>query len=136
MNRMKPVKLLDSAFLHIETAGDAHARRRAVRARPRPGAATSSRASAASSPRDSARARCSRAGRPRLPLALANPFWVTASRVDLDHHVRLHRLPEPGGRRELEDCVARLHEKPLDRSRPLWELHVIEGYAGGAARST
>ncbi len=131
MSRMRPVKLLDAAFLHLETRatpmhvgalfvlappparGNFHARlRRVVAARLGASEVFTRRAA-------------------RLPLGLANPFWVTAARVDLDHHVRRHRLPEPGGRRELEDCVARLHERPLDPARPLWELHVIEGLEDG-----
>lgn len=127
---MKPVKFLDAAFLHIETAatpmhvgalfvlapapggGDFFARfRRLIRSRLGASEVFTRQAAA-------------------LPLGLANPFWVTAPDVDLDHHLRRHRLVDPGGRRELEDCVARLHERPLDRSRPLWELHVIEGLEG------
>lgn len=128
---MKPVKLLDSAFLHIETD-----------ATPMHVGALFVLAPAAGRGDFFARFRRLVAGRlgasevftrqaATLPLAIANPFWVTATRVDLDHHVRLHRLPAPGGRRELTDCVARLHEPPLDRRRPLWELHVIEGCEGG-----
>jgi len=69
----------------------------------------------------------------RMPLDLANPMWVTTSDVDLDYHVRRSVLPRPGNMRQLEHRVARLHEPLLDRDRPLWELHVVEGLAGGRA---
>jgi WS/DGAT/MGAT family acyltransferase len=64
-------------------------------------------------------------------LRLANPLWVTAGEVDLAWHVQRRRVPRPGGRRELDDCVAALHETALDRTRPLWQLHVLDGLAGG-----
>ena len=66
-----------------------------------------------------------------LPLAIANPVWVDDVDVDLDAHVRRVRLPRPGTQAQLEACAARLHSSPLDRSRPLWEMHVIEGLATG-----
>jgi WS/DGAT/MGAT family acyltransferase len=65
-----------------------------------------------------------------LPLGIANPLWVDAS-VDLAYHLRRVRLPAPGGQRELEAAVARLHGQRLDRGRPLWQFHLIEGLAGG-----
>jgi len=69
----------------------------------------------------------------RLPLDFANPMWVTTSDIDLDYHVRRSVLPRPGNLRQLEHRVARLHEPLLDRDRPLWELHLIEGLSGGRA---
>jgi diacylglycerol O-acyltransferase len=65
-----------------------------------------------------------------LPLNLANPMWVT-DRPDLDYHVRRTVLPAPGSQRQLEECVADLHSPLMDRARPLWELHVIEGLEAG-----
>ncbi|MFD6893234.1 wax ester/triacylglycerol synthase family O-acyltransferase [Rhodococcus sp. NPDC060086] len=53
--------------------------------------------------------------------------WETDTDVDLDHHICHDALPAPGGRTELMALVARLHAIPLDRSRPLWEMHLIEG---------
>jgi diacylglycerol O-acyltransferase / wax synthase len=53
--------------------------------------------------------------------------WVDDSDVDLEHHVRHSALPEPGRVRELLALVSRLHGTLLDRQRPLWEMHVIEG---------
>ncbi len=53
--------------------------------------------------------------------------WDTDTDVDLDHHIRHDALPAPGGITELLTLTARLHATPLDRSRPLWEMHLIEG---------
>jgi diacylglycerol O-acyltransferase len=51
--------------------------------------------------------------------------------IDLDYHLRHSALPEPGGERELGVLISRLHSRPLDRTYPLWEAHVIEGLEGG-----
>lgn len=66
-----------------------------------------------------------------LPLQLANPVWVQDA-VDFDHHIPRVALPAPGGWAELEAAVAKLHAKPLDRSRPLWMMYVFEGLADGS----
>ncbi len=66
-----------------------------------------------------------------LPLAIANPVWVDDDDVDLDHHVRRVRLPRPGTQQQLEACAARIHSTLMDRSRPLWEAHVVEGLKTG-----
>ncbi len=50
---------------------------------------------------------------------------------DLDYHFRHSALPDPGGERELGVMVSRLHSNALDRKRPLWEFHLIEGLARG-----
>ncbi|MDP9142486.1 MAG: wax ester/triacylglycerol synthase family O-acyltransferase [Pseudomonadota bacterium] len=55
------------------------------------------------------------------------PDWVADHDVDLDYHVRHLALPQPGGERELGVLVSRLHSHRLNRRRPLWECHVIEG---------
>lgn len=66
-----------------------------------------------------------------MPLGFANPVWVEADEVDLDYHVRRIRLPAPGTHAQLEATVARLHGQRLDRARPLWLFHVIEGLESG-----
>jgi diacylglycerol O-acyltransferase len=63
------------------------------------------------------------------PLAGVDPAWVTATDVDLEYHVRHSALPAPGGERELGELISHLHGVHLDRSRPLWTCHVIEGLA-------
>ncbi len=59
------------------------------------------------------------------------PGWELDPGMDLDYHIRRSALPEPGGERELGMLVSRLHSHALDRSRPLWECHLIEGLHGG-----
>ncbi len=54
-------------------------------------------------------------------------YWERDDDIDLDYHVRHSALPKPGRYRELFDLVGRLHSTLLDRSRPLWEVQLIEG---------
>ena len=56
--------------------------------------------------------------------------WTDDTDVDLEHHVRHSALPQPGRVRELLALVSRLHITLLDRHRPLWEVHLIEGLEG------
>ena len=58
------------------------------------------------------------------------PVWEEETDIDLEHHVRLSALPQPGGERELGQLIARLHSQPLDLSRPPWECEFIEGLEG------
>ena len=62
------------------------------------------------------------------PLGLAGPLkWLEDDKLDLEYHVRHSALPKPGRYRELFQLCGRLHQSLLDRHRPLWESHVIEG---------
>ncbi|MFK7831169.1 MAG: wax ester/triacylglycerol synthase family O-acyltransferase [Congregibacter sp.] len=63
------------------------------------------------------------------PLGLDHPYWVVDGKFDLDDHIHHLALPKPDDD-TLTRLVARLMETPLDRSRPLWEAHVIEGLEG------
>jgi diacylglycerol O-acyltransferase len=63
--------------------------------------------------------------------ALGALKWEVLDEVNLDEHVFHHALPYPGGERELLELISRLNGGPLERSRPLWEQHLIEGLAGG-----
>ncbi|MGZ8628780.1 MAG: WS/DGAT/MGAT family O-acyltransferase [Actinomycetota bacterium] len=66
-----------------------------------------------------------------VPFDLGLPVWVDDPAFDLDFHLRRAALPAPGGRRELADHVQRVLSRPLDRTKPLWELSVIEGLEDG-----
>jgi diacylglycerol O-acyltransferase / wax synthase len=66
-----------------------------------------------------------------MPFDLSNPVWVEDEDIDLDHHVRHVVLPRPGTWAQLERLIGRLHSQLLDRSRPLWELTLIEGLETG-----
>src|SRR6266511_2476068 len=67
------------------------------------------------------------------PFAVARPVWVDDANFDIDFHIRRAALPSPGGRRELVDYVQRVISRPLDRTKPLWELYLIEGMEDGLA---
>jgi len=62
-----------------------------------------------------------------VPFNMDHPYWIEDKDFDLEYHVRHIRLPEPGDWRQLCIQTARLHSRPLDMSRPLWEFTVIEG---------
>ena len=62
------------------------------------------------------------------PLALARPIWVDDSHFHLDYHVRRTALPAPGGDEELRNLVGRVMAQKLDRSKPLWEMWIAEGF--------
>lgn len=66
-----------------------------------------------------------------VPLGLDLPYWVEDPDFDIDFHVRHHAVPPPGNPQQVADAVSRIVARPLDRSRPLWELYVIEGVDGG-----
>ena len=68
----------------------------------------------------------------QVPLGLDHPYWVDDPGVDVDYHVRELALPSPGDDRQLAEQVARIAARPLDRSRPLWEMYVIHGLQDGA----
>ncbi|MGO9458237.1 MAG: WS/DGAT/MGAT family O-acyltransferase [Acidimicrobiales bacterium] len=66
-----------------------------------------------------------------VPFGLHHPVWADDPEFELDDHLRRASLPAPGGQAELEDLVADVMSRPLDPDRPLWEMVVIEGLAGG-----
>lgn len=62
-----------------------------------------------------------------VPLGLDKPYWVLDENFDVEFHLRHISLPQPGDWRQLCIQIARLHARPLDMSKPLWECYVIEG---------
>lgn len=67
----------------------------------------------------------------QVPLRLGLPVWQDDPHFELDFHVRHTAVPEPGGDEQLRTLAARLFSQRLDRSRPLWELWLIEGLSEG-----
>jgi len=63
----------------------------------------------------------------RLDSRLAQPVWVQDKHLDLEHHFRFEALPTPGRIRELLALISAEHSHLMDRERPLWEFHLIEG---------
>jgi diacylglycerol O-acyltransferase / wax synthase len=68
-----------------------------------------------------------------VPLGLDQPYWIDDANFDIEYHVRELALPRPGSDAQLTEQVSRLHARPLDRSRPLWEIYLITGLARGRA---
>src|ERR1700730_12632066 len=66
-----------------------------------------------------------------VPFGFHHPIWVEDPDFDLDYHMRRAALPAPGGKPELEEVAAAVFGRPLDRSRPLWEMYVVEGLEDG-----
>ena len=66
-----------------------------------------------------------------VPANLARPVWVDDADFDVAYHVRRSALPKPGSDEQLTELVARLMSRPLDNTRPLWEMYLVEGLADG-----
>jgi len=62
-----------------------------------------------------------------VPQDLDRPYWVEDGEIDVEYHVRHIALPQPGDWRQLMIQIARLHSRPLDMTKPLWEAYIIEG---------
>ena len=62
-----------------------------------------------------------------VPLGLDYPYWIEDPDFDLEYHVRHTALPKPGDWRQFCIQVARMSSRPLDMTRPVWEMYVIEG---------
>src|SRR4051794_24589913 len=66
-----------------------------------------------------------------VPFGLHHPLWREDGSFDIANHVRVVQADAPGGMRELDAVCSRVASTPLDRSRPLWELWVVEGLEDG-----
>jgi len=69
------------------------------------------------------------------PFGLHHPVWIEDPDFDLDFHVRRIACPAPGGPHELCEVISEIASRPLDRSRPLWELWMVDGLEGGRVGS-
>ncbi|MDT7549277.1 MAG: diacylglycerol O-acyltransferase / wax synthase, partial [Actinomycetota bacterium] len=67
----------------------------------------------------------------KVPLQLHHPVWVEDAHLELAAHLRRVVVPAPGGKHEVEQVIGDIASTPLDRSRPLWEISVLEGLADG-----
>jgi WS/DGAT/MGAT family acyltransferase len=67
--------------------------------------------------------------RVRELIGLARPVWIDDPDFDITYHVRQSALPSPGSDEQLHELIARLAARPLDKSRPLWEMYLVEGLA-------
>ena len=67
----------------------------------------------------------------QVPGQLANPVWADDPDFDVEYHVRRSAVPRPGTEAQLLDLVSRVVARPLDRSRPLWEVYLVEGLPEG-----
>ncbi len=68
-----------------------------------------------------------------VPFGLDRPWWRDHPGFDLNYHLRHIAVPDPDDPNSLAELVARIHSRPLDRGRPLWELYLISGLADGQA---
>lgn len=66
-----------------------------------------------------------------VPANLARPVWIDDTNFDVTYHVRRSALPRPGTDEQLNEFVGRIMSRPLDRSRPLWEMYLVEGLSDG-----
>ena len=66
-----------------------------------------------------------------VPGGLARPVWIDDDDFDLTYHVRQSAVPRPGSMEQVQELVARIITRPLDRTRPLWEMYLIEGLSDG-----
>ncbi len=66
-----------------------------------------------------------------VPMGLHHPLWIEDPDFDLDWHIRHIAVPAPGGAKQLADLVGHLSSLQLDRTRPLWEVWIIEGLEDG-----
>jgi diacylglycerol O-acyltransferase len=65
------------------------------------------------------------------PLQLGDPHWIEDPEFSVENHLRRSAVPSPGSMREVAELVAASASRMLDRSKPLWELQVVEGLEGG-----
>jgi WS/DGAT/MGAT family acyltransferase len=127
---MKQLSGLDAAFLHMETATTfGHVTGLMIFEPPAgefaPYAAVHAKYSSLVGELEPLRRRLV-----EVPFGLDHPYWVFDPKFDLDYHVRELNLARPGSDKQLSQQISRIVGRPLDRSRPLWEVYVIDGLTG------
>ena len=70
------------------------------------------------------------------PLYLGYPTWEDDPKFDIRRHIFHVRVEPPGGKAEFEALAGRILTQVMDRHKPLWDIHVVDGLEGGAARSS
>ncbi len=128
---MKQLSGLDGSFLYMETPTTfGHVSGLAIYERPSPDfdpfAAVHRRFSSMVGVLEPMRRRIV-----EVPMNLDHPYWIDDPNFDLDYHIRHMSLAPPGRREQLADQIARIVGRPMDRTRPLWEVYVIEGLEDG-----
>jgi diacylglycerol O-acyltransferase len=128
---MKQLSGLDAAFLYMETPNTyGHVNGLAIYDRPSPDfdpyAAVYQRFGSLVGHLEPLRRRVV-----EVPFGLDHPYWIDDPNFDLDFHVRQIGLAPPGAADQLAEQVARIIGRRMDRSRPLWEVYVIEGLGDG-----
>jgi diacylglycerol O-acyltransferase len=119
---------LDSSFLHLERSGaHMHVASTSIFEGPAPSHAEF---------RDHIASRLHLVPRFRqklrfVPFDQGRPVWVDDPHLNLDYHVRQTALPAPGSEEQLRNLAARIFSQQLDRSKPLWELWLVEGLRNG-----
>jgi diacylglycerol O-acyltransferase len=66
-----------------------------------------------------------------VPFRLGHPYWVDDPTFDIEYHIRRGAVPAPGGLEELAQFVGDVCSRQLDRTKPLWEMYIVEGLRGG-----
>jgi diacylglycerol O-acyltransferase len=66
-----------------------------------------------------------------VPFRLGHPYWVDDPTFDIEYHIRRAAVPAPGGVEELAQFVGDVCSRQLDRTKPLWEMYIVEGLRGG-----
>jgi diacylglycerol O-acyltransferase / wax synthase len=72
-----------------------------------------------------------RVQKPKSPLG--RPYWEIDPDFDMDYHVLVSRLPDPGDHNQLQQLVSEIQSIPLDRSKPLWRIIYLDNYQNGSA---
>ena len=131
MPKLKSLSGLDAGFLYLEAAGTPMHVGSLMLIEPAKGRRDFHRDLVALLAERLPRTKVLRRVLQEVPLDLGHPMWREVEAVDLGKHVVKRRLPGKGTPAQLDALVAKLHARPLDRSRPLWQFTVIEGLASG-----